>query len=114
MNSVDDESSADDDSDCDDDAFHFMELVSSLKQPRKSYRVHHRVNWDNHVAKLLHENRFHTRYRMPLEDFEFWFVYYGNVSNQSGICPPERMQEQSASILQRPLRHDRIKLPRCV
>ena len=71
MNSVDDESSSDDDSDCDDDALHFMELGSSLKQPRKSYWAHQRVNWDEHVAKLLHENRFHTRYRMPLEDSQF-------------------------------------------
>ena len=57
--------------DDDEDALRFLLLASSLKQPRKSYWAHQRVNWDEHVAKLLHENRFHTRYRMPLEDFQF-------------------------------------------
>ena len=71
MNSVVDESSSDDNSDYDDDAFKFMVLGFTLKEQRKSYWVHTRVDWEKHVTKLLHENRFHKRYRMSLKDFNF-------------------------------------------
>jgi hypothetical protein len=31
---------------------------------------HERLDWDLHVEKLIHENRFHIRYRMSFEDFD--------------------------------------------
>ena len=79
--------------DDDEDALHFLLLASSLKQPRKSYWVHQRVNWDEHVAKLLHENRFHTRYRIPLEDFQFLVRLlreHIEPNSDKRYCPKER------------------------
>jgi len=30
---------------------------------------HQQIDWNDHVTKLLHENRFHREYRMSLEAF---------------------------------------------
>jgi hypothetical protein len=30
---------------------------------------HQQIDWNEHVTKRLHENRFHCEYRMSLEDF---------------------------------------------
>lgn len=46
---------------------------------RKSCWEHERLDWDLHVKKLLHEDRFHIRYRMPLEDFEALLELLGDA-----------------------------------
>jgi hypothetical protein len=57
--------------DLDGDLELFLPIEQLLTGKRKSYWEHgERLDWDRHVQKLLHKNRFHIRYRMPLEDFE--------------------------------------------
>ena len=49
----------------------FLAIEELLTGERKAYWKHERLDWDLHVKKLQHEDRFHIRYRMPpLEDFE--------------------------------------------
>jgi hypothetical protein len=48
--------------------FGIEELLTG--QCRKSFWEHERLDWDQHVPKLLHEDHFHIRFHMPLEDFE--------------------------------------------
>ena len=51
-------------------AFSFLE---SSEQNSKPVRIpkweHQRIDWNEHVTKLLHENRFHREYCMSLEAF---------------------------------------------
>jgi hypothetical protein len=56
--------------DLDEDLGLFLAIEELLTGDRKFYWQHERLDWDRHVQKLLHEDRFHIRYRMPLEDFE--------------------------------------------
>lgn len=51
------------------DEFLFLLMLLELKRKRKPYWEHTRLDWGRHVEMLLHQNRFHIRYRMPLEDF---------------------------------------------
>jgi hypothetical protein len=57
--------------DLDGDLERFLVLEELLAGKRKSYWDHERLDWDQHVQKLLHkdEDRFHTIYHMPLKDF---------------------------------------------
>jgi hypothetical protein len=56
--------------DLDGDLELFLTIEELLTGQRKSFWEHRRLDWERHVQKLLHEDRFHIRYRMPLEDFE--------------------------------------------
>ena len=56
--------------DLDGDLEMFIAIDEFLTGERKSAWDHERLVWDRHVQKLLHEERFHVRYRMPLKDFE--------------------------------------------
>ena len=56
--------------DLDGDLELFLAIEEFLSGDRKTCWEHDRLDWDVHVQKLLHEDRFHTRYRMPLEDFD--------------------------------------------
>ena len=58
-------------------AEHRSESLSSLEsyeQNSKPVQIpkweHQRIDWNEHVAKLLHENRFHHEYWMTLEAFK--------------------------------------------
>jgi hypothetical protein len=48
----------------------FLVIEELLTSERTSYWQHERLDWDQHVEKVLHENGFHIRYRMSLEDFD--------------------------------------------
>jgi hypothetical protein len=48
----------------------FLAIEELLTGKRKAYWKHERLDWDLHVEKLLHADRFHIRYHMPLGDFE--------------------------------------------
>jgi hypothetical protein len=57
--------------DLDGDIKGFQVIEELLNIERTSYCwQHERIDWDRHVERLLHSNRFHIRYRMPLEDFD--------------------------------------------
>jgi hypothetical protein len=68
--------------DLDGDLELFLAIEQLLTGERKSYWEHERLDWDRHVQKLLHEDRFHIRYHMPLEDFEALVELLGD-----GIVP---------------------------
>ena len=56
--------------DLDGDLELFLAIEGLLTGERKSYWEQERLDWHLHVQKLLHEDRFHIRYHMPLDDFE--------------------------------------------
>jgi hypothetical protein len=65
----------------------FLALEKLLTGQRASYWQHERLDWGEHVQKLLHENRFHIRYHMPLEDFDTLVKIFGDeVVRTSGKC----------------------------
>jgi hypothetical protein len=56
----------------------FIALEELLTDVRVQAWQHERLDWDLHVKKLLHENRFHIRYRMALEDFDALVLLLGD------------------------------------
>ena len=51
-------------------ALSFLESYErNLKPVRIPKWKHQQIDWNEHVTKLLHENRFHREYRMSLEAF---------------------------------------------
>jgi hypothetical protein len=48
----------------------FLAIEELLIGERKAYWKHERLDWNLREEKLLHKDRFHIRYGMPLEDFE--------------------------------------------
>jgi hypothetical protein len=51
-------------------ALSFLESYErNLKPVRIPKWEHQRIDWNEHVTKLLHEKRFHREYRMSLEAF---------------------------------------------
>ena len=50
-----------------------LSFLESYEQNSKPVRIpkweHQRIDWNEHVTKLLHENIFHHEYRMSLETF---------------------------------------------
>ena len=52
--------------DLDGDIELFLALQELLTGERSNYWQHERLDWDEHVQKLSHENRFHIRYRRGL------------------------------------------------
>ena len=50
-----------------------LSFLESYERNSKPVRIpkweHQRIDWNEHVTKLLHENRFHREYRMSLEAF---------------------------------------------
>jgi hypothetical protein len=48
----------------------FLAITELLTGERISYWQHERLDWNQHVEKLLHENPFHIGYHMSLEDFD--------------------------------------------
>jgi hypothetical protein len=45
-------------------------IYSIVLHQDKLYWEHERLDWDRYVEKQVHEDRFHIRYCMPLDDFE--------------------------------------------
>jgi hypothetical protein len=72
--------------DLDGDCELFLAIEELLTGERKSYWEQERLDWDLHVQKLLHEDRFHIRYHMPLVDFEALVKLLGDE-----IVPNEKM-----------------------
>ena len=51
-------------------AFSFLESYEQNSKPVQIPKwVHQQIDWNEHVTKLLHENRFQREYRMSLEAF---------------------------------------------
>jgi hypothetical protein len=48
---------------------HFLLLMEVAMGKRKIKWKHTRLNWNEHVEKLLHEESFDSHYRMSLEAF---------------------------------------------
>ena len=48
---------------------HFLLLMEVAMGKRKIKWKHTRLNWKEHVEKLLHEESFDSKYRMSLEAF---------------------------------------------
>ena len=50
-----------------------LSFLESYERNSKPVRIpkweHQQIDWNEHVTKLLHENRFHREYRMSLEAF---------------------------------------------
>jgi hypothetical protein len=57
----------------------FLEIEELLTGTRKSYWEHKRLFWDWHVEKVLHEDLFHIRYHMPLDDLEALVEHLGDA-----------------------------------
>jgi hypothetical protein len=57
----------------------FLVVQELLTGKRKSYWEHESLDWDRHVEKLVHEDCFHIRYHMPLDDFEALVELLGDV-----------------------------------
>jgi hypothetical protein len=55
----------------------FIALEEILTGKRAHRWQHERLDWELHVRKLLHEKRFHIRYRMPLEHFDALVLLLG-------------------------------------
>ena len=55
--------------DLDGDLELFLAIQEILTGNRKSHWEHERLDWDRHAQKLPHEDCFHIRHRVPLEDF---------------------------------------------
>ena len=52
------------------------------------------LDWDSwHVQKLLHKDRFHIRYRMPLDDFEAHVEPLGYTIVTKLVQSPKRMRQ---------------------
>ena len=47
----------------------FLESYERNSKPVRIPKWEQRIVWNEHVKKLLHENRFHREYRMSLEAF---------------------------------------------
>jgi hypothetical protein len=51
-----------------------LQLILAIEElltgKRKTFCKHERLDWDLHVEKMLHIDRFNIIYCMPLEDFE--------------------------------------------
>jgi hypothetical protein len=73
-----------------------LEMLLAIKElltgERKSYWEQERLDWDRHVQKLLHEDCFHTRYRMPLGDFNALVELLG------GAIVPNVVQSKRRSV----------------
>ncbi len=90
--------------DLDGDLELFLAIEGLLTGERKSYWEHERLDCDLHVQKLLHEDRFHIRYRMPLDDFEALVELLGadaivpNVVQSNRRCEEPIYPEMVAAI----------------
>jgi hypothetical protein len=47
-------------------------IFSRRKQARSIKYKHQRINWDDHVEKLIYINKFEQRFRMPLSAFNYF------------------------------------------
>ena len=56
----------------------FIAIDEFLTGKRKSAWDHERLVWDRYVQKLLHEEHFHIRHRMPLKDFDAFVELLGD------------------------------------
>ncbi len=66
--------------DLDGDIELFLALQEVLTGERSSSCwQHERLDWDLHAQKLLHEDRFHIRHRMPLKDFDALVVLWRQI-----------------------------------
>jgi hypothetical protein len=79
--------------DLDGDLEMFLAIEELLTGQRKTFWVHQRLDWERHIQKLLHEDRFHIRYRMPLEDFEALVELLGDAVVQNVVQSKRRCQE---------------------
>jgi hypothetical protein len=68
----------------------FLVIEELLTGKRKSYWEHERLDWDRHVQKLLHKDHFHTRYCMPLEEFNALVELLGDVIGVPNVVQSER------------------------
>ncbi len=49
-----------------------MRFIFSRRKQAKSIKYkHQRINWDDHVEKLIYTNKFEQRFRMPLSAFKY-------------------------------------------
>jgi hypothetical protein len=71
----------------------FLAIEELLTGERKAYWKHERLDWDLHVEKLLHEDHFHIRYRMTLEDFEAFVVLLGDAIVKDVVQSNRRCEE---------------------
>ncbi len=61
--------------DSDDDDLKDLEdlrfVFSSRKKTRSIKYEHTRINWDEHIDRLVMTNKFEQRFRMPLSSFNY-------------------------------------------
>jgi hypothetical protein len=67
----------------------FIALEELLTGHRAHRWQHQRLDWDLHVKKLLHEKRFHIRYRMSLANFDALVLLLGK-----DVSPDVSMSEK--------------------
>ena len=79
--------------DLDGDLELFLAIEGILTGDRKSFWEHERLDWDRHVEKLLHEERFHIRHRMPLEDFHALVEVLGDTIETNVAMSKRRCNE---------------------
>ena len=81
----------------------FLAIEGLLTGDRKIFGDHKRLDWDRHVEKLPHKERFHIRRRMPREVFDALVELLGdgietNVAMSRRRCKKPTHPEMAAAV----------------